>query len=212
MSTRIGNILERTHTAGYEKILTGAKLTMGNLLLKTVIQTLFFLTSRKKVREQTIEFQARYNNMAKELTAAAGATQVLVPPMPGVDENMRNWSYYQLLEHNRLVNEAITASTEQLAKNQPLSGKAKINPATDVLPADDIGIEAVEGFNRSVDEHLSVIDALDQLRNTATAPHPLFGTFDAHRWNCMFAFHLRIHLKQAQKIIDQLPELKRNLG
>lgn len=178
---------------------------MANLLLKTVVQTIFLLTSRDRVRAQTVRLKGKYNSLAKTLTAQTGAIPVQVPSMQGVDENMRNWSFFQLLQHNRLVNEAITAITVQLAKDLPLSGAATINPATDVLPSDHAGIEELERFNVSIDEHLRNVASLVRLRGTRTTPHPMFGTFDAHNWNCMFAFHLHIHLKQAITIIDLLP-------
>lgn len=177
---------------------------MVNLLLKSVVRTLFFCTSRNRVREQNIKAKAFYNRMGDTLTAETGAMQVLVPVMTGVDDAMRNWSFYQLLEHNRLVNEAITATTEQLAKGQPLSGAATIDPAIDVLPSADAGILELTRFNHSVDEHLRIVESLPKLRNTATSHHPIFGSFDAHSWNCMFAFHLRIHFKQAQTIVSRL--------
>lgn len=177
---------------------------MASLLLKTVVRTLFFCTGRNRVREQIIKAQAFYNSMAKTLSAETGAMPVQVPAMPGVDENMRNWSYYQLLEHNRLVNEAITATTEQLAKGVPLSGAATIDPATDVLPSADAGMLELTRFNDSVKEHLRVVESLPKLRNTPTSLHPIFGSFDAHSWNCMFAFHLRIHLRQAKTIVSRL--------
>lgn len=177
---------------------------MANLLLKTMVQTLFFCTSRNNVRKQTIQAKAFYNRMGESLTAETGAIQVLVPAMAGVDDTMRNWSFYQLLEHNRLVNEAITATTEQLAKGLPLSGAATIDPAIDVLPSADAGIFELTCFNDSVDEHLRMVESLPKLRNTKASPHPIFGSFDAHRWNCMFAFHLRIHFRQAQTIVSHL--------
>ena len=32
----------------------------------------------------------------------------------------------------------------------------------------------------------------------------MFGDFDAHCWHAMFAFHLRIHQKQAAYVVAQL--------
>lgn len=177
---------------------------MTKLLLKSAVQTLFFFTGRNRAQAQIIDLKARYNELAKTLAPEMGATPVRVPSMPGVDENMRNWSFYQLLEHNRLVNQAITATTEQLARDLPLSGAATINPATDVLPAENSGPDELAHFNRSVERHLRIVATLGKLRGTRTSHHPLFGSFDAHKWNCMFAFHLRIHLRQAKTIVGRL--------
>ena len=37
----------------------------------------------------------------------------------------------------------------------------------------------------------------------AFQPHPIFREFDAHKWNCMFAFHLGLHLKQAEYVVSK---------
>jgi hypothetical protein len=41
------------------------------------------------------------------------------------------------------------------------------------------------------------------LRGTGTSPHPVFGDFDAHKWNCMFTFHLGLHLPQAEYVVGK---------
>jgi hypothetical protein len=46
-----------------------------------------------------------------------------------------------------------------------------------------------------------MVKDLGELRGTKTTPHPIFGDFDAHKWNCMFSFHLRLHYKQAAYVV-----------
>lgn len=41
---------------------------------------------------------------------------------------------------------------------------------------------------------------LFELRGTGTSPHLVFGNFDAHKWGCVFAFHLG--LCQAAGFVD----------
>lgn len=120
--------------------------------------------------------------------------------MPGVDEDMRRWSFFMILEHNAIVNRAITATVAQLAQGEAPSGAAMIDPKKDVMPSVESGESQVESFADSVRQHLHTVKNLGNLRGTNTAPHPVFGAFDAHQWNCMFVVHLGLHLRQAEYV------------
>ncbi|MFM7376404.1 MAG: DUF1569 domain-containing protein, partial [Chthoniobacterales bacterium] len=123
------------------------------------------------------------------------------PWMPGIDEDMRKWSYFMILEHNAIVNRVITAIVMQLARGEAPSGAAVIDPKKDVMPSMSAGNSQVEFFADSVRQHLDAVKDLKQPRGTKRAPHPVFGSFDAHQWNCMFAFHLSLHLRQAKYVV-----------
>ncbi len=145
-----------------------------------------------------------YLSLAERLSDTRGTQIVEVPRMQGVDEDMTHWSFYMLLAHNTIVNQAITSLTVQLAKGEELHGPAVMDPKHDVLPGPSVGEEQVQLFQESVESHLSSVQALEEidLRKTPTADHPLFGPFTAHMWNGMFAFHLRVHNKQARMIVE----------
>lgn len=171
--------------------------------MRGVVQALFLCTRRKKAAEQAIQYLGVYKKLAAQLAEESGQKIVEVPSMPGVDEDMRRWSFYMLLEHNVIVNRSITALVQQLARGEPLTGPATINPKTDVLPSGQPGPEQLGIFETSVHEHIAAVEALlGPLRGTKTTPHPLFGNFDAHKWNCMFALHLKVHFKQAKLIVE----------
>lgn len=142
-----------------------------------------------------------YLKLADRLPAEAGQRCIEVPWMPGIDEDMRKWSYFMILEHNAIVNRAITATVVQLARGEALSGAAMIDPKKDVMPSTSAGDSQIELFADSVRQHLHAVKDLKSLRGTKTAPHPVFGAFDAHQWNCMFAFHLDLHLRQARFVV-----------
>jgi hypothetical protein len=128
---------------------------------------------------------------------------VEVPPMRGVDEDMRRWSFFMLLEHNTIVNRSITAAVVQLANGESLSGPATIDVKKGVMPSSSADESHVELFAQSVTDHIAAVRGLGNLRGTKTSQHPIFGQFDAHKWNCMFAFHLRLHLPQARFIAEK---------
>ena len=50
--------------------------------------------------------------LAESINADAGVQKVLAPLMLGVDEAVRNGSFFMILEHNAIVNRSITSIVE----------------------------------------------------------------------------------------------------
>ena len=167
---------------------------MSNILLNAAVRTSFLLTSRERGAQKTQALLQEYLRLSHGLSDEAGRRCVKVPWMPGIDEDMRKWSYFIILEHNAIVNRAITATVVQLARGEAPSGAAMIDMKKDVMPSTLAGYSQIEFLADSVKD-------LKSLRGTKTAPHPVFGAFDAHQWNCMFAFHLDLHLRQARFVV-----------
>jgi hypothetical protein len=165
-------------------------------LLAIPVQILFRFTSKEKALCQASEFRDRYLRFIEQAGDTAGQPRT-VPKMPGVDEDMRSWSLYQLLEHNTIVNRAITNLICDLAAGVGTADMARFDPKKDVMPSAEAGPEQVELFTESIQQHLSRVTPLSDLRNTARFPHPMFGNFTAHQWTCMFSLHLRVHFRQA---------------
>ena len=176
---------------------------MSDPLIKAAVRTLFLCQSRDQALRQSEALAAQYTELAKGLAEEAGRMSVEVPPMRGVDEDMRRWSLFMLLEHNAIVNRSITAAVVQLANGESLSGPATIDVKKGVMPSSSADESQVELFAQSVADHIAAVRDLGNLRGTRTSRHPIFGQFDAHKWNCMFAFHLRLHLPQARFIAEK---------
>ena len=177
---------------------------MSNLLIKVAVRTLFLCQSRGQALRQSETLAGQYTALAAGLSKEAGRMMVEVPPMRGVDEDMRRWSFFMLLEHNTIVNRSITATVRQLANGEALKGPVIIDMKKDVMPSPSADESQVELFAQSVTDHLATVRGLGNLRGTRASRHPIFGQFDAHKWNCMFVFHLRIHLPQARFIAERL--------
>jgi hypothetical protein len=175
---------------------------MSDPLIKAAVRTLFLCQSRDQALRQSEALAAQYTELAERLSKETGRMSVEVPPMRGVDEDMRRWSFFMLLEHNAIVNRSITAAVVQLANGESLSGPATIDVKKGVMPSSSADESQVELFAQSVADHIAIVRGLVNLRRTKTSPHPIFGQFNAHKWNCMFAFHLRIHLPQARFIVE----------
>ncbi|MEX0324703.1 MAG: DinB family protein [Puniceicoccaceae bacterium] len=174
---------------------------MTDKLLKAAVRSKFAITSRAQASRQIRRLADKYLQLAAGLDPHSGATPYQVPKMPGVDEDMRGWSFYMLLEHNTIVNRLIADIVESLSKGEMPKVAGKVDPKAGVMPGENPGPEQVEAFRLSVDDYLELLPSLESLKGTATRPHPVFGDFDAHQWHCMFGFHLMIHYKQAAKIL-----------
>lgn len=162
---------------------------------------MFVLTSRRRAHKQASAMLEKYTELAQGVSDDMGRLCVEVPPMRGVDEDMRRWSFYMILEHNTIVNKTITATVCQLARGEALHGAANINPKRDVMPSVSAGNEQLNVFQESVQKHLEAVNRLGKLRGTQTSAHPIFGDFDGHKWNCMFSFHLSLHYPQAEYVV-----------
>ena len=174
---------------------------MNPRLIRTVIRSLLIVTSRRRAVNQAETMRAAYLDLADGLDPEDGRRPVKVPPMPGIDAEMRRWSFYMILAHNSLVNRSITAIIEQLARGEAPPGPAVIDFKRDVLPDPSVGEAQVGDFADSVRTHVARVERLGRLRGTRTSPHPLFGEFNAHMWNGMFAFHLKLHYRQARYVV-----------
>ena len=139
-----------------------------------------------------------------------GRKKIHVPSMAGIDRDMRDWSLDMILEHNAKVNKIIKNIVCRLSRGEELRPEEEIDPKVDVMP-EDSGMEQVDEFKRSVEEYLHVVEGVGQLKGTRKIEHPVFGPLDAHQWHCMFAFHLGVHLRQAEYIVKAIIEDDENM-
>jgi hypothetical protein len=174
---------------------------MSNRLVRMAVRARFCCTSREGACGQIRKALNDYLALAEEVDAESGVRPICVPKMMGVDEDMRNWSFFMLLEHHVIVNRVITKTMESLARGEEPVIPGVRDSKKDVMPSGGAGPEQVAVFRDTVEEHLRVVSGLGRMRGTRTKRHPIFGEFDAHRWHCMFGFHLRIHGKQADCIV-----------
>lgn len=168
-------------------------------LLPTIIRTRFAMT-RHVAATRLVETE---RDMTMNLCRMLGETRcretAVVPAMLGVDDDMREWSLYQILEHNNIVNRRLTGQMRFLAGTGE-EPNPDFDVKHDVMPSVSPGPEQIREFEISVADHLKAVAEIPKLRGTGESPHPLFGAFDAHKWHCMFGFHLQIHRRQAEAL------------
>ena len=167
--------------------------------VKKIVRLTFAITSRKAADELIHDELTKTLAVGARLGAERCAQSMKVPKILGVDEDMREWNFYQILEHNVIVNHRITGVVQLLAGNGPAL-EPGFDVKKDVMPQLEAGEEQVAAFEQSVTSHLDAAARLPKLRGTERTDHVIFGPFDAHRWHCMFGFHLQIHRKQAEAL------------
>lgn len=175
-------------------------------VLALFLRTKFRLTSREGATRSFLREAERSVGIARDLGPELAAKPIRVGKMLGVDEDMRDWSIYETLEHNRIVNDIFAVIIDQLANGGP--PPAEVDPKKDVMPEIGLGEEVVAAFEESVERCRDAAARATKLRGTERRPHPLFGSFDAHMWYCMGGTHLEIHRKQMEAGAKLLRETK----
>ena len=171
-------------------------------LIKGFIRLRFLLTSKERACDRIRSILIVYKNLILRLDGDEGRRCYRVPAMRGVDEDMREWSIYMILEHNVIVNRTMTAIVVSLARNEEPRNVPVRDSKKDVMPSVDPGPEQVEAFVASVEDHLRVVKKLKKLRGTLRKQHPIFGLLDAHGWHCMCCLHLEVHAPQVASVFD----------
>lgn len=173
---------------------------MPNGLLTAAVRAKFAFMSKDRASLQIERILKGYRRLGATVDAVSGSRPILVPRMPGVDEDMRNWSFFMLLEHNVIVNRSMTSIVGSLIRGETPQGPGAIDPKRDVMPSPNPGPEQIDALAASVSDHLQLVSPHRHLRGKSTKRHPIFGRFNAHQWHCMVGFHLRIHYRQAKTI------------
>ena len=173
-----------------------------NVFIKCLVRFRFLITSKKKTSDRIRSILQEYRDIGELMTKEQGEECTQVPKMRGVDEDMRAWSFYMILEHNVIVNRTMSMIVESLARNEEPKNLPVKDPKKDVMPSGSPGPEQLKAFCQSVEDHLKLVSGLSGLRGTFKTPHPIFGMLNAHGWHCMFCLHLELHLSQAKRVLD----------
>lgn len=171
---------------------------MKQALIRFLVRWRFRLTSRHNADALIQRELDHYLKLAEQLSEDAGRQQAKVPAMTGVDEDMRDWSFYMILEHNVIVNRAMQNMVTHLAQEE--IPENRIDPKRDVMPSSQAGPEQVDAFRESVASYQSAVAPLT-LEGVTTYPHPIFRHLNAHGWYCVMGLHLQIHWRQAEALL-----------
>jgi len=176
---------------------------MANWFIKKIVRFKFSQMSRVKADYVIHQATMNYRQLLLDFDALAGR-QKQVPKMLGVDEDMRGWSYYMILEHNLLVNQRILNVQKEIIEGIIDEADEQFNPKKDVMPTVLLGNKIIDPFFESIDHYVDYMSAHKQPSLENTKDHPIFGVFTAHQWHCMFGFHLELHVKQAKALLKEI--------
>ena len=154
--------------------------------------------SRAEVTAMFDEEREQILRLVGSCVAGQGTRRTLIKRLPGLEDSSRDWSVFMTLEHLRIVNEAVRESIRSLADGK-VPGRAASTAAVKPPVVDST---AVAAFTEGCDRFSGTIAAIPDLRTAARYPHPWFGPLDAAGWHAMAAFHLRLHRKQVEAILQ----------
>lgn len=175
-------------------------------IVRKMIQWKFRMTSREQGIAQIQRHLQAYLDLLNGLTNEHACQRVKVDKMSGVDEDMREWSLCEIIEHNTIVNHALKVRIISLLTGEPSEEYENFDVKKDVMPGlgEPFGKSDADQFIASVEGYLAAIAEYESLKTAATSEHPIFGEFNAHQFHILFSFHLGLHLKQACAVVDLL--------
>ncbi len=123
--------------------------------------------------------------------------RVLIKRLRGLEDSSRHWSVWMVLDHLRIVNQAIAKTMASLAAGVVPPGQAS---TAAVKPNPACGADVDADYELACDHVLAVVSAHPDLRSKVAYAHPWFGPLDAAGWHAMAATHLAIHRAQLEHI------------
>ena len=126
---------------------------------------------------------------------------MLIDRLRGLEDSSRYWSLYMTLEHLRIVNRFtidVIRSLLEGVKPQVAASTAAVKPK------ETTDHSVVQTFESVCREFESAFGPNSDLRTSVTLAHPWFGELNAQQWHFFAGFHMSLHKKQIQKIIEKL--------
>jgi len=132
--------------------------------------------------------------------AGVAATRVLIPRLQGLEDSSRYWSVFMTVHHLAIVNRAVAGIVDSLRADQIPPRQAN---TADVKPDPAAGPGVVEEFDESCrDVQRAASGSAEALRTRLRFAHPWFGPLDASQWHYLAAFHMNLHLRQIDRILE----------
>ena len=180
----------------------GAGLPRGEL---QVARILFFCQSKLSSRLQGEQFFRselhRISALINPLSSESLEQRVLIKRLPGLEDSSRYWSVAMTLEHLRIVNDEVGKVILHLVEH----GEApRVVGTADIKPQSTARSSEREKFQESASSFIARIHGLKSLQSAGKWPHPWFGKLSAVDWNFFVGFHMKLHRKQIEAVIQGL--------
>ena len=139
--------------------------------------------------------------LARPCTAETGSQRILIHRLRGMEDSSRYWSVFMTLDHLRIVNLGIAETIRLLGQGKVPERRAD---TAAVKPSPDAARDVVDDFELSCKLIERCASRVPDLKTKARYDHPWFGPLDAAGWYFLAGFHLGLHRRQIEMIIDQL--------
>ncbi|MDF1738198.1 MAG: DinB family protein [Verrucomicrobiales bacterium] len=170
-------------------------------IAKRIVAAKYRKMSRDEVIADFERERVLISGIASRVAPEIGSKRVLVKRQRGMEDSSRFWSIYMVLDHLRIVNEAVSSFIGLLGEGKCPHDQAD---TAKVKPAAGVGPEVIDVFNATCRDLAGVVASIDRLDTRVKHPHPWFGPFDAGQWHHMAAFHMTLHRKQIEAILREL--------
>lgn len=174
--------------------LPALELLLANILVKWRL----LFNNRSKAHAYFMKEQQEITQQFANLDARLGCKQVLIKRLAGLEDSSRNWSVYMVLDHLRIVNTGITDIIVNLVNEEVLTEKV----STAAVKPSLVDERVVDLFIKSCDYFLTQTSKLPTLKTRATWAHPWFGELNAASWHFFAGFHMELHRRQIDKILE----------
>lgn len=204
--TPIGNSMPAVHDDPNQLQPPGAGLpSWERSVLNAVFKMGCTLTSDRRALRLYQREADELLRLASEYESYDVFEQVLIPRIIGIEDSSRNWSVLMILEHLCMTNYDMLKVIKALLEGIVPQGEIDVAM---YKPTPETGFEVRDHFRNLNDEYVVTIESLIENRGSLSTAerfaHPWFGPLNAHQWHGLAAVHLRLHRKQAQRLIAML--------
>ncbi len=158
-----------------------------------------FLSNHAKATATLDDEEQRIRSLTARCDGVVATRRVLIARIPGMEDSSRHWSVNMTLDHLRIVNEGIAGTITLLrggrAPNRPASTAA-------VKPSENVTAQILPDFAESCAKLKTCATPAAALKDTPKFAHPWFGPLDASAWYFMAGFHMRLHRRQIERILE----------
>lgn len=124
---------------------------------------------------------------------------VLIKRLRGLEDSSRYWSVLMVLEHLRMVNGMVALTIRSLDKG---AVPGIVADTANVKPDPDVTSGVIDEHEKVCDRLINWAERVADLHTTAEFRHPWFGPMDGHEWFHLAGFHMGLHRRQIEKILQ----------
>lgn len=178
----------------------GAGLPLPELLIARLLFA-WKRRSRDRAKFDCLFYEERDAILAlvRQLSDEDASRRVLIDRLRGLEDSSRNWSVWMTLDHLRITNTAFAGVMTSLSKGVVPN---RVASTAAVKPDPSVDGSVVAAFEQSCEAVLAVTKGHTASRTNARYAHPWFGPLDETSWHALAAYHMKLHRRQIERILE----------